>query len=204
MRRSDKLFLLGVALFIIAGVWVYGHFFNNPIYYPLGKYKPIKNPHPKYFMTVRGWIDPGLYNTLIFTEEYYSTNDKCEVTINHIEGVSIERTKAITYKIHTKNHRFSKKLPLDYYKPGFCKWHIVDISYSYWILKNNSFASFKLYNQPKWSKRAEAKQPMTSHASETILFTHSDYSYEKSNPFSDNLTVAHKSNLTYTLILKKK
>jgi len=204
MKKSDKIFLIVFSTLIVGGTYLYEHFLNNPVNYPLGKYRPIKNAHPKYFMTVKGWIDPGLYNTLVFKVEYYSTNDKCRVTINHIEGASIERVKTLTYKIHTKNHRFSKKLPLDYYKPGFCKWHIADISYSYWISKDNTIAFFKLNNEPTGIKEIGTGKLNAANASETLLFSHSDYRYLKIKNFSDNLTAPLKNNLTYTLILKKK
>ncbi len=204
MSRSEKLFLIGIVLFIIAGVWVYEHFFNNPIHYPLGKYKPIKNPHPKYFMTVRGNIDPRLRFPLTITAEYDSTNIACNVETNPMVGAINSRVKNLTYEAQpNQSGDFSLKIPLDYYLPGLCDWHITDIAYSFKKIHNEIFSFFDSNPALTKSYHLGTGKLDTSQSYETVLFSKNDYSYTNDQPFSDNLNTPLTNGLSFTLKLKK-
>ncbi len=97
-----------------------------------GKYAPEINLRPRYFMTVRGYVDPKIKDDvqLEFITIYYTTNPACKYTINYFEGVSSYREIDHVIKVKTDQHgNYKYAIPLDLYKPGFCGWNIVDISY---------------------------------------------------------------------------
>lgn len=96
------------------------------------KYRPTLNPHPKYFMTVKGFIDPRLQDHIHLTiiAEYDNYNPKCNYWVSHFEGVSASWQIYHDFPIQTKRDgKYSINIPLDYYQPGQCKWHIAAIRY---------------------------------------------------------------------------
>jgi len=96
-----------------------------------GKYAPVVNSHSKYFMKVNGRVDSKLESkiNLEWIADYYTTNDKCRVVTNALEGVSISRQKAYKYKIYSnKQGYFNIKIPLDNLKSGYCKWKLFDLT----------------------------------------------------------------------------
>ena len=96
------------------------------------KYMPKVNPHPKYFMTVKGFIDPRLQQRIHLTivAEYNNYNPKCNLLISHFEGASSPWQIFYNYPINLNSKSsYQIKIPLYYYQPGKCRWHIANISY---------------------------------------------------------------------------
>lgn len=50
------------------------------------------------------------------------------ITVNHIEGATADRSKFINYDIDFTKKYFVKKIPLNYYLPGYCQWTLLSIS----------------------------------------------------------------------------
>ena len=92
---------------------------------------PVVNPHPRYFMTVQGHISPSLKDKvkLKWIATYSSTEKKCDVIYNHLEGVVGWRQIKLKH-IATANASgdYELKIPLDRYKPGDCHWKIASIT----------------------------------------------------------------------------
>jgi len=97
-----------------------------------GKYRPVVNKHPRYFMTIDGHIDRNIKKFYIIAD-YSTINTKCNVVTNGLEGVSSERMHDDKFDINkmvdSKGH-FKLKIALDKYKPGFCNWRDVTILYA--------------------------------------------------------------------------
>ena len=96
------------------------------------KYMPKVNPHPKYFMTVKGFIDPRLQQRIHLTivAEYDNFNPKCNLWISHFEGADTPWQIFHDYKIKPDNTGHYKiKIPLDHYQPGKCDWDIAGVRY---------------------------------------------------------------------------
>lgn len=109
-----------------------------------GKYVPKLNPHPKYYMTIKGHIDPRLKDKvhLKWITRYYTSNDACKVVINALEGVSSYQQKTDVVKIKpNKKGSYFHKIPLDKYLPGYCKWQAETILYAFNKNKENYNAS---------------------------------------------------------------
>jgi hypothetical protein len=58
------------------------------------KFQPVVNPNPNYFMTVKRHVAPELAGKvkLVWVTTYYTTNQKCNESINKFEGISVPRT----------------------------------------------------------------------------------------------------------------
>jgi hypothetical protein len=96
------------------------------------RYHPRVNSHPRYFLTVKGRIDPALFKTVKLTwiASYDTSNPACKVDINWFEGISSPRIKQRIVQVHpNKQGYFLDKIPLDYYWPGFCQWQARAIEY---------------------------------------------------------------------------
>ena len=139
--KQKNLMWIGVAILIVIVTPVLGivswlHYLNggdNPNDIPASQ-RPVLNPHPQYFMTVKGHIDPALLNKLKVTWSlgYSTTNPKCEVTVNRFAGVSAERDLTENYQVKPgPDGSYHLKLPLDKYLPGHCGWELGAIGYAY-------------------------------------------------------------------------
>ena len=99
--------------------------------YHYWKYTPQRNPHPQYFMTVSGNVDPSLRDKvhLKWTATYSTTKRACDKTYNHFEGVVGWRwiTRTFTTQVDHTGH-YQLRIPLDHYKPGYCGWKIASIN----------------------------------------------------------------------------
>ena len=98
-----------------------------------GKYRPITNSKPHYFITLSGKIAPKLQGKQIpfsFKMTYYTMNPKCNITTNWFEGVESAQTQQFTYDIDIKKKNYELKIALNRYQPGFCQWAIRKMSYS--------------------------------------------------------------------------
>ncbi len=95
------------------------------------KYAPIVNPHPKYFMTVKGKIDPRLIGkiTLGIQGMYVTNNKVCDNTYNLFGKYIDHRYKMVTFYPTTdpRSSDYEIKAPLDYFEPDFCKWSILTL-----------------------------------------------------------------------------
>jgi hypothetical protein len=99
--------------------------------YHYWKYTPRPNPHPQYFMTVTGSVDPSLKDKvhLKWTATYSTTKRACDKTYNHFEGVVGWRWVTRTFTTHVDHTgHYQLRIPLDYYQPGYCGWKIASIN----------------------------------------------------------------------------
>ena len=93
---------------------------------------PRINPKPKYYLTVKGHIDPSLKHRVKLTwiADYETTNPKCEVDVNWLEGGYIPREKFLLVKSHPdKQGNYQDKIPLNYYLRGYCGWQLFTVGY---------------------------------------------------------------------------
>lgn len=98
------------------------------------KDEPQLNPHPKYFVTISGTINPHLKHRIYYLlrSTYGAYNPKCTVWVNHFEGVKgiPGHTEYYSAKPDANGH-YVVKIPIDHYKPGKCNWKIAGISYTF-------------------------------------------------------------------------
>ena len=128
--RSKSLIIIASLLLLLAGCSGSNHY-PDSTKVP-AKYKPTVNPHPKYFMTVKGFIDPRLQHRIHLTivVEYDTYNPKCDLWISHFNGVQSPWQIFNDYPIHPDNKgNYHIKIPLDYYLPGKCDWNAAAILY---------------------------------------------------------------------------
>jgi hypothetical protein len=121
MKRLKKRYWFLIIISAI-GLLYYG--------YHYWKYTPQRNPHPQYFMTVTGSVDPSLKDKvhLKWTATYSTTKRACDVTYNHFEGLIGWRSTTKTFSTHVDHTgHYQLRIPLDYYKPGYCGWKIFEI-----------------------------------------------------------------------------
>ena len=142
MSRAKKVIIFILAFIIIAfGVLKYAGLLTNVFFNrsaerenkPTNKaYLPVLNKHPKYYFTVKGYIDPKLKG-FIKTEwkvEYVAFFPKCDNTSNTLEGYGIPINKIFIYKPKPdKNGNFVLKIAMDKYQPGMCEWNVIAIDY---------------------------------------------------------------------------
>jgi len=129
MRAGYTLAILGLAI-LLAGCSGSNHY-PDSTKVP-AKYKPTINPHPKYFMTVKGFIDPRLNDRIHLTivAEYDNYNPKCNMWISHLQGAEGPWQIFRDYPVHPdKKGDYHIKIPLDYYQSGKCDWHAAAIRY---------------------------------------------------------------------------
>ena len=91
------------------------------------KFQPVINPHPQYFMTVKGHIAPELVSKikLKWQAVYSTTNSACDETYNKFEGVVGWRQIIKNFEATVdKQGDYEIKIPLDHYQLGFCQWKI--------------------------------------------------------------------------------
>ena len=166
-----KLFITLLALAMIWIAWIYTRDYF--------RYHPAKNPHPKYFLTVKGYVDPAMKDQLklTWTMYYYTTNHQCDKTYNWFEGVSGERQIFKHFKV-TPDARgyYQLKLPIDAVKPGVCRWKTGGAWYSfkYNNLKNSGDAdtSFAF---------GKAGKKQTPPIRQTLICQNTDYSFTKNS-----------------------
>jgi hypothetical protein len=94
------------------------------------KSKPQTNPHPKYFVTISGHINPKLSKPIYlgFWARYGAINPKCKVWINRLEGVKGMPAKTQFFKPspNTKGD-YAIKIPIDRYQSGMCDWKMAEV-----------------------------------------------------------------------------
>jgi hypothetical protein len=100
-----------------------------------GKYQtaPKPNPHPKYFVTISGNIEPHMPypQTLMFRATYGAYNPSCKVWISHLEGVQGIAGHTVYYPAQPNaKGDYKVKIPIDAYKPGKCGWKIAWVMYT--------------------------------------------------------------------------
>jgi hypothetical protein len=126
-----KIFFMFVAAVFVWAAWIYTRDYF--------RYHPAKNPHPKYFLTVKGHVDPAMKDQLklVWTMYYYTTNHQCDKTYNWFEGMSAERQIFKKFKVSIDAQgNYQLKLSIDAVKPGFCRWKTGGAWYSF---KYNKF-----------------------------------------------------------------
>ncbi len=127
-----------------------------------GKYAPQLNPHPKYFMTVKGKIDPALQGKikLVWQASYATNNAHCQKVINSWEGVYAPREKKFFYNtVPDQQGNYQMKIPLDGLESGYCQWKINTIGYK---LKTKNDIYFNEYPQIFFSDRFNESEDIVS------------------------------------------
>ncbi len=102
------------------------------------RFVPQLNPHPKYFITVEGDIDPGIAEdlTLSWHIAYATHNDACHKVVNYFEGAEVARFMEETVTFLTNAGHYRYKLPLDKYLPGYCRWEATSMDYYFGSMSN--------------------------------------------------------------------
>jgi hypothetical protein len=106
---------------------------NRQVATNAGKYKPIINTHPRYFVSVSGHIDPQIAKAvhLIWQTTAWTKNPKCNVTYNQFEGVVGWRSHVTHYTVKPDSKgSYFIRIPIDRYLPGYCDWRMRSISFS--------------------------------------------------------------------------
>ncbi len=97
------------------------------------RFVPQLNPHPKYFITVEGDIDPGIAEdlTLSWHIAYATHNDACNKVVNYFEGAEVARftEETVTFLANAGHYRY--QFAIDKYLPGYCQWEAVSIYYKF-------------------------------------------------------------------------
>ena len=93
-----------------------------------GKYKPVINPHPQYFLVIKD--NPTLsVSRLKAVIRYVAYNQHCNVVTNKFEGATAYRSVDLTFTV--KDHQQKElRIPFDHYLPGFCQWYGYSVSLS--------------------------------------------------------------------------
>lgn len=93
-------------------------------------YQPHLNPNPQYYMVIKGHVAPELVGKvqLKWRATYSSTIKACDKTYNWFEGVDGWRwvTDYFTARVDERGD-YLVKIPLDKYRPGFCRWQIASV-----------------------------------------------------------------------------
>ena len=86
---------------------------------------PVLNPHPKYFLTIKGYISPELKNKvhLKFIQDTATDADACLRTTNVLAGMKEGYAKTDTYSVSPdEKGQYKITIPIDKYKKGKCEW----------------------------------------------------------------------------------
>jgi len=105
-------------------------YYNKAKDYIAGKTyaKPVVNPNPKKFLTIKGHIESGLRVRL--SVGYITQNPKCDATTNWLEGVSGSRGHLLFYYLKPNAQgNYQIPLPIDGLEPGVCRWRSELIQY---------------------------------------------------------------------------
>jgi len=90
------------------------------------------NPHPKYFLTVSGFVDPTVSSKikLSVTANYISNNKSCLIEYDKFAGIRGNRYESErVFVTPNKKGGFLVKIPLDKYKAGYCNWNWGEVFY---------------------------------------------------------------------------
>ena len=121
--------IISVVTVLVLGLFGIFHYLNggdNPNDIPASQ-QPVLNPHPQYFMTVKGHIDPALLGRLKLNwgVSYVVNNSQCIEVTNRLEGAEAPLTLNKNHIIkQAQTGNFTYKVPLDKYLPGKCRWAV--------------------------------------------------------------------------------
>lgn len=118
--------------------------------------EPQLNPTPKYFLTVKGRIDPAVMENvnLVWSITYASNNrddNKCRNVVNRFEGAIFPLYKDDSFIMQPDARGYyTYKIALDKYVPGYCEWKPLAAGYEYKLKfsDNRSFINIKFNNTP--------------------------------------------------------
>jgi hypothetical protein len=121
-------------------------------YWHIHERQPIANPHPKYFVTIKGNIQPHMPYpmTVMFRASYAAYNPKCAVQGSwfNLSGLDYMPGKPVYYPAKPNAQGdYVIKIPIDAYKPGKCDWKIAWVMYSF--VKKIPFR-FNWSRTPSW------------------------------------------------------
>ena len=110
------------------------------------KYQPVVNPHPQYFVTVSGHIDPQLAKAahLSWGTTALTQNPKCNIhSQDKIKNLLPQQNDITTYPVKTDAQgNYQIKIPIDRYLPGFCQWRMRIMFYKMQYFGNIPIAIF--------------------------------------------------------------
>ena len=92
--------------------------------------RPQENPHPQYYLTLKGHIAKPLQNKvrLRFIQAYVGSNPKCAAESDPISGIKENPARSFTHLAELDaNGNYEIKVPLDKYLPGYCHWQSYDM-----------------------------------------------------------------------------
>lgn len=112
----------------------------------------IVNPTPKYFVTIKGNIEPHMPYpmTVMFRASYAAYNPKCAVKQGWLSasGLSAMPAKNVIYSAKPdKQGNYVIKIPIDAYQTGSCDWKIAWIMYAF---KKKTSSFFFKRQKPLW------------------------------------------------------
>ena len=97
---------------------MYAYF--KPHYHP-----PKLNPHPKYFLIIKGTVAPEFRNVghLVFMASYSASKNACFHETNILAGITTAESRTHYYWIKpNKSNHYKIKIPIDKYQYGECGW----------------------------------------------------------------------------------
>lgn len=100
---------------------------------PKIKYYPWRNFQPQYSVTIKGHVDPKIAGVvkLKWIANYSSSVPECDVMYNWFSGNIGPRSRVISFSpIIQPSGDYEVKIPIDYFKPGYCHWEIYYINES--------------------------------------------------------------------------
>lgn len=109
--------------------------------------EPQLNPHPKYFLTVKGRIDPAIAHNvnLVWSISYATNNEqdnKCQNVVDRFAGAIFPLTKDDSYTVQPNQQGYyAYNIALDKYIPGYCKWLPLAAAYEF-KLRSNGYRAF--------------------------------------------------------------
>lgn len=119
---APSVLVLGILILVLHHLWL------------KHEAKPIINPQPQYFVTIKGNIQPNMPYpmTVMYRATYGGYNPKCAVHGSwlNMSGLDYMPGKPVYYPIHPdKQGNYIVKIPIDAYLPGKCQWKLA------WIMQ---------------------------------------------------------------------
>lgn len=98
---------------------------------------PVVNPHSRHFVHLLGSVSPKIqpFFNIKASAFYLTENPACETYSNiftKFEGAPNDQTKTIQYSISiSKTGHFNRKIPVNHYQSGVCRWKLGAIAYTF-------------------------------------------------------------------------
>jgi hypothetical protein len=109
--------------------------------------QPKLNPHPKYFVTISGNIQPHMRYpmTVKFKAVYAGYHPQCQVWVNKLAGVPGLPAHHKIYAAHPDaKGNYAVRIPIDAYLPGKCQWKMA------WVMEAIMSTTPKNKDEKSW------------------------------------------------------